>query len=420
MVVPAVALPGGRNGHFPGAHRAPSVNLGTDAFSTDCMIPRRSLLVVTALVLALHALLLGVAVPAAPPLLAATRPVFNTRTIAPPPSAPVARAAQGAPAPQAAPRKRPRPAPPAASPTTQAPTAAVDAVAAQDLSQGSDDPVPPTPDAQTADHTAMEQDPVTPALTPPPEPPLAAPLNEADSTASERGSAIAITPPGAAEGTGSAQPAPVRIPAPVRLGFEVAGQSKGFQYSARAELLWQHDGQQYQARQEISVLFLGSRSQTSVGEISPLGLQPRRFGDRSRSERAAHFDFAQGQVSFSANTPSAAISPGAQDRLSVFLQLSAMLSAAPQRYPVGTRVAIPTVSARAADLWTFTVEGEETLNLPTGMVRALQLQRLPRRDYDQKAQVWLAPELDYLPVRIRITQTNGDFAELNLRSREVP
>ncbi|HAU57335.1 MAG TPA: DUF3108 domain-containing protein, partial [Comamonadaceae bacterium] len=109
-----------------------------------------------------------------------------------------------------------------------------------------------------------------------------------------------------------------------------------------------------------------------------------------------------------------------QDRLSVFLQLGALLSAAPERFAVGTRISIPTVSARAADNWTFTVEGEETLELPIGTVQAVQLQRLPRRDYDQKAQVWLAPKLGYLPVRIRITQTSGDFAELSLRSRATP
>jgi hypothetical protein len=213
---------------------------------------------------------------------------------------------------------------------------------------------------------------------------------------------------------------PVRLPPPARLDFEVQGEAKRMQYHASAELVWQHDGQQYQARQEIRVLFFGARSQTSVGEITPLGLQPRRFGDRSRSEKAAHFDFAQGQVTFSANSPSARIAPGAQDRLSVFLQLSAMLAAAPAAYPVGTRIQVPTVSSRAADLWTFTIGDIETLDLPLGPVRAVALERLPVRDYDQKAQVWLAPELDYLPVRIRITQTNGDYAELNLRSRDAP
>ena len=40
--------------------------------------------------------------------------------------------------------------------------------------------------------------------------------------------------------------------------------------------------------------------------------------------------------------------------------------------------------------------------------------------YGLLAQLWLAPELGYLPVRIRITQANGDFAELNLRAHGVP
>lgn len=376
------------------------------------MIPRRPLLLITALVLALHALVLGGALPHGSAPAAEAPLAFATRTIAAPPPAPSARKAEAESPPQAqpAPRKKPRPKPAMQESHT---------VAASPLfpASASEAGPPPEPATPSGDTSAPEPPPLaTVAETgaPPPANP------EPSDTPAVQGSAIAITPPGTAEGTGSPQPPAVRIPAPVRLGFDVAGQAKGFQYSARAELLWQHDGQQYQARQEISVLFLGSRAQTSVGEITPLGLQPRRFGDRSRSEQAAHFDFAQGRVSFSANTPPAPIAPGAQDRLSVFLQLSALLSAAPQRFAVGTRISIPTVSARAADTWTFTVEGEETLELPIGMVQTVQLQRLPRRDYDQKAQVWLAPELGYLPVRIRITQTSCDFAELSLRSRATP
>lgn len=369
------------------------------------MIPRRPLLLITAVVLALHALVLGRTAPHWAGAPSETPLAFATRTIAAAPPAPTAPAAEAAPSPIAppAPRRKPRPrpaataAPPVASPLTAEPASGAEPVA---------EPLQPPAEGATA-QAPPEAAASAPAAEPAPAETPAAP-----------GSAIAITPPGAEEGSGSTTAPAVRLPAPARLGFDVAGQSKGFQYSARAELLWQHDGQQYQARQEISVLFFGSRAQTSVGEITPLGLQPRRFGDRSRSEKAAHFDFSQGRVTFSANTPSASIAPGAQDRLSVFLQLGAMLAAQPQRFPVGTRISIPTVSARAADTWTFTAEGEDTLELPAGALPTVLFQRLPRRDYDQKAQVWLAPELDYLPVRIRITQANGDFAELNLRSRE--
>jgi hypothetical protein len=60
------------------------------------------------------------------------------------------------------------------------------------------------------------------------------------------------------------------------------------------------------------------------------------------------------------------------------------------------------------------------LNLPAGALPTLKLQRLPRRDYDQKAELWLAPSMGYLPVRIKITQANGDFADLRLRASGPP
>ena len=78
------------------------------------------------------------------------------------------------------------------------------------------------------------------------------------------------------------------------------------------------------------------------------------------------------------------------------------------------------MSARSADRWTFTVEGPETLDLPAGPTPALKLLRLPRKDYDQKAELWVAPRLGYLPVRIKLTQANGDFADLLLRASGPP
>lgn len=234
--------------------------------------------------------------------------------------------------------------------------------------------------------------------------------------------ALEITPPGATSSLASSTPPPVRLPVSTRLAFDVVGQIKKFNYSASAELLWQHDGQHYQARQELKVLFLGGRTQTSTGDITPRGLLPQRFGDRSRSEKAAHFDYERGRVTFSANNPEAPLVAGTQDRLSIFVQLGALLAGAPERYPKGTRISLATVGASSADIWSFTVGAEETLHLPVGEVRALKLQRLPRRDhdYDQKAELWLAPELGYVPVRIRLTQANGDFADLRLRSSGPP
>lgn len=378
------------------------------------MIARRTLFLLVLLVLALHVLVLGGA--SAYTLRAgsaAPRPaVFETRSIAlpPPPAAmpapearPAApRAARGSGTPRPSQRRTraaAHPAPAMDLPAPEpAPWTAPSAAELLALGASMDAPAPPAGPASSA---------------------AAAPATPAVQVAAAMGARPAASAPATPELPPAAS-APVRLPPPARLEFDVVGRAKGLNYHASAELLWQHDGASYRAHQEIRVLFLGSRAQDSVGSITAHGLQPRRFGDRSRSERAAHFDFAAGRVTFSANTPAAPIEAGAQDRLSVFLQLGGMLAAAPERYGPGTQIAMTTVSARAADVWTFTVEGEQMLELPIGTLAAVPLQRLPRREYDQKAQVWLAPSLGYLPVRIRLTEANGDFAELNLQSREAP
>ena len=409
-------------------------------------MPRRALFFITALVLALHWLVLhGVPLVWETPRPPGATRAFNTRNIAaaPPPAPVVAAAAEAAPpaarAPKAKPpapaRKKPQPAPPTDTPAqAQAPqqsqpegntTLATDLIGATD----------PTADAtggagdrpmEGADATDSGNNDSSPTAAAAPSAPASAASAASSSTpppddAPITSAGVDISAPGAPAGqSASTAPPPVRVPAPTRLAFDVTGQAKKFTYSARAELLWQHDGSQYEARQEVSLFLLGSRSQKSTGQITPQGLAPTRFSDRARSEQAAHFDQAKGRVTFSANTPEAAVGPGAQDRLSIFIQLGALLAGDPDRFAPGTQITLTTVSARSADRWTFTVEGPETLELPAGTTATLKLQRLPRRDYDQKAELWVAPALGYLPVRIKLTQSNGDFADLRLRSSSAP
>lgn len=213
---------------------------------------------------------------------------------------------------------------------------------------------------------------------------------------------------------------PVQLPDPARLSFAVTGQAKGFNYSAQAELTWQHADGRYQARQEVSLFLLGTRAQSSEGRITSQGLEPERFTDKARKTQSAQLDFGSGLAHFSDGSPDAPIAPGAQDRLSVFLQLAALLAAAPQNYAEGTELVFTTVSARRADLWTLRVRQTETLELPAGDMAALRLDKLPREGDDQRASLWLAPALQYLPVRILLQQGSGDFADLQLRDKSSP
>jgi len=358
--------------------------------------PRRTLILLTLAVLAAHLLVLQGNPPRYQAGDSRMAPVpLQTRTLVPLPQPPATRPT---PPPTAARAKAP-PAGRTAEPAnpTATPAEPVDA-----------DPTPIEPhadssvDAATAS-TAVETRSFVagPMLPPPAAQPMAEPAPP--------------VPPSAAPGDRW----PARVAAPQRLVYEVSGEIRRLPYTARSELLWQHDGAQYRARLEVGALFMGSRVQTSEGLLDDHGLSPLRFGDRTRQEQAAHFDAASGRIRFSANTPEAALSPGAQDRLSLFLQVGALAAANPDRFAPGSTITVQTASARDADLWVLRVGEPETLDLPAGPVTALALVREPRRPYDIRLELWLAPAINYLPVRVRLTQANGDFVDQQLRARTV-
>lgn len=331
----------------------------------------------SAALLAAHLLLLGGmhldGLPAAQPL---RRPLI-TRTVVP---APV----PAKPAPQAA-TPRPKPVAAPTQPRAVAPPPALD-----QASNSASDAVESAP---TAINSIAEELPASAADKPVPPPAVPA----AETTA----------------------PAAV-VPGSLRIKYTLFGEVRQLPYTANAELLWAHDGESYETQLEISALFLGSRRQTSRGQLTPQGLKPKRFGDKVRSEVAAHFEYDKGKVIFSANTPEAALQPGAQDQLSIFVQIASLIAAEPQRYPSGTAIEMQAVGPRESDVWRFVVDGPEHLNLPGGAQDTLKITRPRRQPSDLMVELWLAPTLGYLPVRIKLTQDNGDFIDQQWRSSAPP
>ena len=202
-------------------------------------------------------------------------------------------------------------------------------------------------------------------------------------------------------------PKTLGVPQPSVMRYEVLATTRGLTVKGQARLDWWHNGLQYDLRLELTGPGLRDRVQQSTGQITEEGLAPTRFSDKSRGEQATHFDRSRGRVVFSNNRPEAPIAPGMQDRLSVVVQLSMLFAGDPAQFPPGTQLAIPTASTREAEDWVFRVEGEEDLDLPGGRLRALKLERLPRKEFDQKVELWLAPGKDYAPVRLRLTNPDG-------------
>ncbi len=364
----------------------------------------RALALLILLVALAHMALLGLA-PAglgAEPVSPITK--FSTRTIviappvaetpaAPPPAATAPPAATKPLRPRAvhAPRPKPDPVPAAAAPS---PDPAPEATAPKD---------PESPDlvAQAAPDSGAA---------PTPEPPASA------------AAAPSATPASApAAGTGEATTTmagtqSLRIPGSVTLDFEATGQiGASPQRGVFGELVWLHDGTRYDGRLTLKAVFFTLLNWRSTGQIGLSGLEPERYSESRKAEVASHFARDRGEVVFSNNAPPVPLQPGAQDRMSVMMQLGGLLAASPERYPAGTRIAIQTVGARDADVWVFVVGDEEKLSLPAGEYLARKLTRDPRKPFDRKVELWLAPAYGYLPVRIRQTEPNGDFADAQLR-----
>ena len=155
-------------------------------------------------------------------------------------------------------------------------------------------------------------------------------------------------------------------------------------------------------------------------EKSAKGLEPKRFGDKKGSELAAHFEREKGKISFSANTPDAVLQEGAQDQLSVLIQLATLVAGNAEAITPGATFSFQVAESKSASQWIFIVGDREQLKLPGGTVDTRHLWRDASAQYDLKIDLWLAPEMGYLPAQIRLTQTNGNFVEAQWESTEKP
>ncbi|HEY8047569.1 MAG TPA: DUF3108 domain-containing protein [Ramlibacter sp.] len=220
-------------------------------------------------------------------------------------------------------------------------------------------------------------------------------------------------PASATREAGAAPLVHVAVAPSARYHYEVTASQKGFTLHGSGVLEWHNAHGEYEAQLSWSspLPFVKPRTQRSVGLVTSAGLEPVRFSDKTRSEEAAHFDRENGKVVFSTNKPEAALEPGAQDRLSIVMQLSALLAGEPSKYRAGSSITVQTASTKEAEPWTFTVEGTEVLDLPGGRMQAVRLLRNPRKEYDTKVELWLAPGSAYAPVRLRLTQPNGDWVD---------
>ena len=243
--------------------------------------------------------------------------------------------------------------------------------------------------------------------------------------------AAATIPPAAEEPAVAPGPAPsagevpvyaTRPPAPFARAYTLQrGAQRG-----ELELHWQVEGGRYEARMAgtlaggVPLLALHS-----AGGFDAAGLAPQRHTDRrrGRSLQAANFQRASGRITFSGPAIERPLPPGVQDRLSWLLQLAAIAAADPALATPGGRISLVVVGVRGdADVWTFVHAADESLALAgQDAVPAVRLLREPAYAYDTRAEVWLDPAQQYLPLRVRLSNrpSGSDTLEFEWRGPDA-
>ncbi len=207
------------------------------------------------------------------------------------------------------------------------------------------------------------------------------------------------------------------LPARFRLAFNAQASRGPFTLDGENELIFSRDGPRYTLRSVTrSVLF--DAEQESVGDIldTPLAgamLVPSRYSERAgrREPRRVQFDWRARRVTFSNADEAVATQPLLQDRLSLLLQVGQQLRAQGGKGDV----ALPVASTRRISSYRLTPSPAQALEVPAGRFDTYRLERPLDAEHDG-IEVWIAPQLCWLPVSLRYTDDRGQVIQNRLRS----
>jgi hypothetical protein len=218
----------------------------------------------------------------------------------------------------------------------------------------------------------------------------------------------------AAPALSAAESAPLDSwPADTRLNYRLGGQFRSGELHGRARVQWQRQGSRYETRVDIDITLLASMMLTSQGEVAVHGLLPRAYEERRRSGPRG-LRLGDDTITL-ANGRAVPRPEGVQDTASQFVELSHRFATGQAVLEVGRTVSFWMARPGAVDLWTYDVVGREVLQTPRlGAVEAFHLKPRPIANPrgNITAEMWFAPSLQYLPVRIRVNMGEATYVDL--------
>lgn len=226
--------------------------------------------------------------------------------------------------------------------------------------------------------------------------------------------AVATPPLQAADSHPSAKRA-YSLPPQADLVYAIKARQRGIAIHGDATVQWRHGDGRYSLHTVSHAGLFGKILENhSDGLIDEYGLAPESFQEkRFRKEpTTATFHRDSKTITFSKGDESYPIRGGEQDRTSAVWQLVANARSAPDKFTAGSQWSYFVAGRRDAEAWVFRTVGRETVQTGAGKLDAVHIVKSPpKSDASQQVDLWLAPGLDWYPVRIRFADDDGDYVD---------
>ncbi len=208
------------------------------------------------------------------------------------------------------------------------------------------------------------------------------------------------------------------LPPSAELSYAITARQSGLQLGGSAQVHWMANGRKFVAASEARAVLLGKILESrSEGAVDDYGLAPVSFTEKRirRDRTTTSFDREAGTISFTASELTYPIQGGEQDRNSAIWQLISVARASPAKFKPGSEWTFFVAGQRDAEPWTFKVVEREKISTPLGELNTLHVLKEPPPDSKgQHVDIWLSPQHEWYPVRLRYTEPDGDYIEQTL------
>ena len=282
---------------------------------------------------------------------------------------------------------------------------------------------PPTPEPVPSKPDAAASAPEQPASAPEekasePE----RPASQALAAASVPDSALPPSPP-ASQASVQAGTNVFQWPKATQVSFKLSGYLRG-EIHGSAKVEWVRQGSKYQVHVDAilgpSFAPLGSQRWTSEGYITKDGLVPERFESinklliKTNPPRVVRFTDTTVVMP---NGDEFDKLPDVQDPASHYIQMAYHLILDNSPLTQGNLIGVPMAWTKKQEMVVYSVAGEETIRTPLGEIATFKLVPMNVTNVkggDVLAEIWIAPQLQYLPIRMLLRQGPDTYLQMDM------